>query len=208
MSYDKGDCMKNIKFIICLVMMLIIVSPTYVKAVAGVGGDYQGGSGSTMVGVSGSTNYPSPQVAGVRISFIKADGTHLASKDYILSEDLNAIRGWTVAATSQRCSRASYTSGKCQYSWTIGQSVTSLAQSLNSFYSLFSVSGYSFSVNILSAVANKSYTGAFDGLYKENTGLSDSAYQQYTTELFNNLLGEFGLGTIDQYEVPGESEKL
>ena len=208
MSYDKGDCMKNIKFIICLVMMLIIVSPTYVKAVAGVGGDYQGGSGSTMVGVSGSTNYPSPQVAGVRISFIKADGTHLASKDYILSEDLNAIRGWTVAATSQRCSRASYTSGKCQYSWTIGQSVTSLAQSLNSFYSLFSVSGYSFPVNILSAVANKSYTGAFDGLYKENTGLSDSAYQQYTTELFNNLLGEFGLGTIDQYEVPGEAEKL
>lgn len=208
MSYDKGDYMKNIKMILFLVAFLVISLPLNVHAVAGVGGDYQGGSGSNMGGVSGNTNYPSPQVAGVRISFIKADGTSLASKDYILQEDLNVIRGWTVAATSQRCSRASYTSGKCQYSWTMGQSVASLAQSLNSFNSLFSVSGYSFPVNIMSAVANKNYTNAFDGLYKENTGLSDSAYQQYTTELFNNLLAEFGLGTIDDYEVPGESEKL
>ena len=208
MSYDKGDYMKNIKMILFLVAFLVVSLPLNVHAVAGVGGDYQGGSGSNMGGVSGNTNYPSPQVAGVRISFIKADGTSLASKDYILQEDLNVIRGWTVAATSQRCSRASYTSGKCQYSWTMGQSVASLAQSLNSFNSLFSVSGYSFPVNIMSAVANKNYTNAFDGLYKENTGLSDSAYQQYTTELFNNLLAEFGLGTIDDYEVPGESEKL
>lgn len=199
--------MKYIKIILFSIIFLIIF-PLNVLAVAGVGGDYGGGSGSTMVGVSGSTNYPSPQVAGVRISFVKSDGTSLASKDYILQEDLNVIRGWTVAATSQRCSRASYTSGKCQYSWTMGQSVTSLAQSLNSFNSLFSVSGYSFPVNIMASVANKSYTGAFDGLYKENTGLSDSDYQKYTTELFNNLLAEFGLGTIDDYVVPGESEKL
>ena len=191
--------MKFMRMILFSIIFLMILIPINVYAVAGVGGDYQGGSGSTMGGVSGNTNYPSPQVAGVRISFVRADGTNLASKDYILQEDLNVIRGWTVAATSQRCSRASYTSGKCQYSWTMGQSVTSLAQSLNTFNNLFSVGGYRFPVNIMSSVANKNYTNAFNGLYKENAGLSDSAYQQYTTELFNNLLREFGLGTIDDY---------
>lgn len=200
--------MKFMRMILFSIVFLMVLIPINVYAVAGVGGDYQGGSGSTMGGVSGNTNYPSPQVAGVRISFVRADGTNLASKDYILQEDLNVIRGWTVAATSQRCSRASYTSGKCQYSWTMGQSVTSLAQSLNTFNNLFSVGGYRFPVNIMSSVANKNYTNAFNGLYKENAGLSDSAYQQYTTELFNNLLREFGLGTIDDYIVPGESEQL
>ena len=69
---------------------------------------------------------------------------------------------------------------------------------------------YSFPVNVSSKVASNSYTGIFDGLYRENnSSLSEEEYSNFIYKLFNNMLRNLGADTtVDDYVVKGEINQL
>lgn len=200
-------------FIVAFVSLITLSSvyavDTGVDAGGGSNADFDDNSGA-------STVWPTPYVGGMRVSFVRADGTHLASRDYVIDEDYDRITkwSWNVRSASKKCSRASYAAGKCSLSWDSGKKIGNVITKLSNFQNFFTVtnskgSKYSFAVNLNTAVANNSYTGLFDALFKEsNTSLSQDSYDEFITILFNNMLKSFNIGQLEDYIVPGEKNQL
>ena len=173
------------------------------------GQEGEGSAGGDSEQTSGSTAQPYPYLAGVRISFVRADGTNLASKDYILDEHFNyvASKNWSIHVTNQMCSRIGYTGGTCSYSsFNSIQNIQSFAEPLSNFENFFTVNGYTFPIKIRSSVSNLSYTNAFTGLYNVSSFLPTDVYSENIQAVFDNLLSSFGIGKLEDYKVTNETD--
>ena len=178
------------------------------------GGDYTGGSNNDFdSNTSATTSFPSPQVAGIRFSFVTSDGVNLGSQDYIVDEDYNIVSSRIVRTTNGLCNKVAYVSGNCSLSWNGGTAVSSIAKPLSTFENFFNVSAngmsYSIPVNLRSAVINNDYTGLFDPLIGGVSTLPTSTNDILIKSFFNNVLSELRVGTtVDDYYVSGESEDI
>ena len=108
--------MRKNKFLLCLVLIGVLCFGAITAYAVGVDGDYQGGSSDTSQSSSGSNLYPSPYFDGIRVSFVKGDGTTVASKTYIDDSQYNSNSS-LVVKTTNNCSYPAISNGKCSVSW-------------------------------------------------------------------------------------------
>ena len=216
--------MKKVKMVFCLWLVLtLLISGNYIVRAIGVGEENEGQTGNNDYQTSSGANmHPLPYVDGIRISFIKADGTHLGSTDFILDSNYNSIvsssSGYNynkndIHFSTRQCSRASYGNGKCTLSWDSGGSFNSKVKKLSELTSAITVRNstgtrYTFDVDFDSAVDHEGggYLNLFNSLQRENNpSLTPQQYNEFVTILFNDLLGSISSGTIDDFIVPDES---
>lgn len=208
--------MRKNKFLLCLVLIGILCFGAITAYAVNTDGDYQGGSLNTAQSGSGSTLYPSPYFDGIRVSFVKSDGTRVASRDFIDDAQYNSNVNTVVKTASTICSRPSYSNGKCSLSWNGGVSIGSVTRPVSELQALFTVQTtdgkkYSFPVSVAPKVASNSYTSMFDGLYREkNSSLSQEDYDKFIYQLFTNMLSSFGASdtNLENYIVKGEKQIL
>ena len=212
--------MKRKKLFLCLSLIIVISLSIVITvyAVSDVGADGGGGSLGSSLGGGGTTKHPPPYFDGVRVSFVRGDGTDIVSQDFIRNEQYENNKNAQVKTTSG-CSRPAYSNGKCSLSWNGGVSMSSAARSLDEFQALFenvtldsdnlNSDRYTFPINVYPKVISLSYTGLFDGLYREKNNLSDEAYDDFIVALFNRMLASLGSDKeLEDFLIPGEENKL
>ncbi len=217
---------KLLSFILIFVFLvstITIAEGTTTGEGGTVEGDYEGDQGDTNFGEGGKNNsYPDPSVSGIRVSFVRADGTNLASHDYVFDDHYDSVTTGTyqnnykkVKIATKKCNKAALVSGKCILTWDSGKEMSKVSASkLSEFQKYFTVTNdkgetYTFPVNLDSPVKSKNYSGIFDGLFESNnSSLSHEKYNEYITILFNNMLKDYGIGSIADYKVSGEKAGL
>ena len=208
--------MRKNKLLLCLSIIMIVFFGVITVYAIDPDGDYQGGALDTSESGSGTTLYPYPYFDGIRISFVKANGEQIVSRNYIDDVQYNNNFNTVVKTISRACSHPSYSNGYCPFSWNLGTSIGSAARPISELQAMFNNvtldngQSYSFPVNVSSKVASNSYTGIFDGLYRENnSSLSEEEYSNFIYKLFNNMLRNLGADTtVDDYVVKGEINQL
>lgn len=206
--------MRKNKFLLCLVLIGVLCFCAITAYAVGVDDDYVGGSSDTSQSSSGTNLYPSPYFDGIRVSFVKGDGTTVASKTYIDDSQYNSNSS-LVVKTTNNCSYPAISNGKCSVSWNGGASLSSVTRPVSEFENLFKDvtaddgSKHSFSVSIASKVASNSFTGMFDGISKEKSPLSEEEYSKFIYALFNRMLSSLGSSQkVDNFVIDGEANKL
>lgn len=206
--------MRKNKFLLCLVLIGVLCFCAITAYAVGVDDDYVGGSTDTSQSSSGTNLYPSPYFDGIRVSFVKGDGTTVASKTYIDDSQYNSNSS-LVVKTTNNCSYPAISNGKCSVSWNGGASLSSVTRPVSEFEDLFKDvtaddgSKHSFSVSIASKVASSSFTGMFDGISKEKSPLSEEEYSKFIYALFNRMLSSLGSSQkVDNFVIDGEANKL
>lgn len=202
--------MKKIIFTV----LLIFVSLTVTVYAISTSGDVQGGSIDNNGVGRGATKHPSPYFDGIRVSIVKSDGTDVASRTYIQDDQYKNNSNVQLRATNI-CSRPAYANKKCTLNFKKDkQTIGSLAEPLSNLQKLLGSakasdgSVYNFSLNLETKVVSNSYTGMFDGFYKENTSLSQEDYDKYMEAWLNTLLKEYNAGKLEDYLVAGETNAL
>ena len=206
--------MRKNKFLLCLVLIGVLCFCAITAYAVGVDDDYVGGSTDTSQSSGGANLYPSPYFDGIRVSFVKGDGTTVASKTYIDDSQYNSNSS-LVVKTTNNCSYPAISNGKCSVSWNGGASLSSVTRPVSEFENLFKDvtaddgSKHSFSVSIASKVASNSFTGMFDGISKEKSPLSEEEYSKFIYALFNRMLSSLGSSQkVDNFVIDGEANKL
>lgn len=207
---------KN-KFLLCIVIIGILCFSVITAYAISVNGDYQGGSISSGSSSGGANLYVSPYVDAIRVSLVKSDGTNIGSMDFVDNTQYSNNTGTQVKATN-RCSRAGYANGKCSLSWKSATSMGNISQSVTALEALFkdvtyedasgNTSKYSFTLSLASKVSSNSFTGIFDGLYKEKNNLPEDTYNKVMYALLERLLNYFNGGKLEDYLVAGEANAL
>jgi len=198
------------KKIILSILIVLILSTTYVYADSiGVGQDATGNGNSDLEDMNAGTNWPNPQVKGVRVTFVDSNGREVSNSiDYLLDShyDNEKVQSREYYYISSSCSKLGYsTSSRCNE---VVSSSTSFISSLeikklSEFEALFKdrKTGVTFNINSTSKVANNNFTGMFDGLLRKNNNkLTDEKYSQAVINVFNNLLGTFNGGSLESYK--------
>ena len=207
---------KN-KFLLCIVIIGILCFGVITAYAISVNGDYQGGSIGSGSSSRGENLYVYPYVDAIRVSLVKSDGTNIGSMDFVDNTQYSNNTGTQVKATN-RCSRAGYANGKCSLSWKSATSMGNISQSVTALEALFkdvtyedasgNTSKYSFTLSLASKVSSNSFTGIFDGLYKEKNNLPEDTYNKVMYALLERLLNYFNGGKIEDYLVAGEANAL
>ena len=204
--------MKKIMFfIISFVLVILLISGTF-GAPNNTYTDMQGGSAGDFITGGGNTVWPYPYVSGIRVSFVNSEGKNLASRDYIYDDDYELIKDQLVLVTEDMCSRPGYNySSSCSSTYSSSPSkVSSFASKLSNFQKFSTVNfdggTYKFSFNVETAVYNLNYTGLFDSLYKNKTGLTSDKYSKAITAFFNSILSSYGIGNLDKYSINGTGQ--
>ena len=208
--------MRKNKFLLCLSIIIIVFFGVITVYAVSTTGDYQGGALDTSESGGGKTHYPYPYFDGIRISFVKSNGEEIVSRNYVDDAQYKNNFNTVVKTISRTCSHPSYSNGYCPFSWNLGTSIGSAASPISDLQAMFnnvtldSGQSYSFPVNVTAKVASNSYTGIFDGLYRENNpSLSEEDYSNFIYKLFNNMLHNLGAATtVDDYVVKEEQNQL
>ncbi len=209
--------MKKKSILLILLTVIIALGVVATAYAIGVSGDYNGGSidNSTEASGGSQTYYPPPYIDGIRISIVRADGTNVSSKDFLIDNHFESNKNTKVYATKNQCSKASYVNGKCNLSWNGGDTeIGEISQNLNEVETIFkkveySGGAYTFPINLASKVGSDSFSNIFDGLYKEaNSSLTEEKYNEIMYQMLENLLTYYDAGKIDDYVVDGEENML
>ena len=214
--------MRKNKLLLCL-SIIIIVFFGVITVYADLDGDYQGGGLDTSESGSGTTFYPyyyydgkQLYFDGIRISFVKANGETIVSRNYMGDVQYYNNLNTEVRTITRACSHPSYSNGHCPFNWNLSDSIGDAARPISELQDMFknvtldNGDKYNFPVNVTATVASNSYTGIFDGLYRENNpSLSEEDYSNFIYKLFNNMLHNLGAATtVDDYVVKEEKNQL
>ena len=242
--------MKKCNSVIFLLIFLIgfvgLLTMLNVRAedsnISGIGGEYGGGSSSSsnpsdeksdgngtlwITDSNGQRSF----VYGLRVSFIKSDGTNLGSKDYIRDNtyytygkdglDKNNLgiynrltfssafeNGAKVYLVGSKLSKVAYSSSKKSIDWIQIENNTDMYKHispLSDFINIFSEFGTA-AQSIDTKVESNNYTGMFDFFIGED--LNDKKNQERIYNAFNNLFKQV-TGTNkdiddDEYKTDGD----